>query len=74
MSLSAIDACFKYDTVICHGKNVCSIASRDLKYANKALGRQKNCNRVDEVCCRKSIYFTEIESGKAFEVMKNQIV
>ena len=61
--------------VICHVKNVCSpIASRDLKYANKPFRPQKNCNRVMKFVVENQFTLPEIESGKAFEVMKNQIV
>ena len=76
MSLSAIDAVLNMTPVICHGKNVCSpIASRDLKYANKPFrpGR-KTVTEWMKFVVENQFTLPEIESGKAFEVMKNQIV
>ena len=76
MSLSAIDAVLNMTPVICHGKNVCSpIASRDLKYVNKPFrpGR-KTVTEWMKFIVENQFTLPEIESGKAFEVMRKQIV
>ena len=52
-----------------------TIASRDLKYANKPLDpSRKTVTEWMKFVVENQCTLPEIESGKAFEVMKNQIV
>jgi hypothetical protein len=76
MSLSAIDAVMNMTPVICHDKNVCSsIASRDLNSVEKPFkpGR-KIITEWMKFVVENQFTLPEIESGKAFEVMRKQIV
>ena len=76
MSLSAIDAVMNMTPVICHDKNVCSpIASTDLKFIEKPFkASRKIITEWMKIVVGNQFTLPEIESGKAFEVMRKQIV
>ena len=76
MSLSAIDAVMNMTPVICHDKNVCSpIASTDLKFIEKPFKPSKKIiTEWMKFVVENQFTLPEIESGKAFEVIRKQIV
>ncbi len=76
MSLSAIDAVMNMTPVICHDKNVCSpIASTDLKFIEKPFkASRKIITEWMKIVVENQFTLPEIESGKAFEVMRKQII
>ena len=76
MSLSAIDAVMNMTPVICHDKNVCSpIASTDLKFIEKPFkASRKIITEWMKIVVENQFTLPEIESGKAFEIMRKQIV
>ena len=76
MSLSAIDAVMNQTPVICHDKNVCaSISSRDLNSVEKPFkASRKIITEWMKLVVENQFTLPEIESGKAFEVMRKQVV